>query len=37
MSDPIEPVEISTLDRTLLEELEPEVGRLVERHLKVAQ
>ena len=28
MSDPIEPVEISTLDRTLLEELEPEVGRL---------
>ena len=37
MSDPIEPVEISTLDRTLLEELEPEVGRLVERHLKVAK
>src|SRR4029079_4777996 len=37
MSDPIEPVEISALDRTLLEELEPEVGRLVERHLKVAQ
>src|SRR4029077_16310314 len=37
MSDAIDPIEISDLDRTVLEELEPEVGRLVERHLKVAQ
>ena len=37
MSDAIEPAAISNLDRTVLEELEPEVGRLVERHLKVAQ
>ena len=37
MSDAIDQVEISDLDRTILEELEPEVGRLVDRHLKVAQ
>src|SRR4249920_4247716 len=37
MSDAIDPAAISDLDRTVLEELEPEVGRLVERHLKVAQ
>jgi acyl-[acyl-carrier-protein] desaturase len=37
MSDTIDPTAISALDRTILEELEPEVGRLVDRHLKVAQ
>ena len=37
MTDGIDPNEISDLDRTILEELEPEVGRLVDRHLKVAQ
>ncbi len=31
------PVEIPTLDRRLLEELEPEAGRLLDRHLKVTQ
>jgi acyl-[acyl-carrier-protein] desaturase len=30
-------VEIPTLDRRLLEELEPEAGRLLDRHLKVTQ
>ena len=37
MSDAIDPTEISALDRGLLEELEPEAGRLLDRHLKVAQ
>ena len=31
------PTAIPALDRRLLEELEPEAGRLIERHLKVAQ
>jgi len=31
------PVEVPALDRRLLEELEPEAGRLLDRHLKVTQ
>jgi acyl-[acyl-carrier-protein] desaturase len=31
------PIEVPTLDRRLLEELEDEAGRLLDRHLKVAQ
>ena len=34
---PIAPVDIPALDRRLLAELEPEAGRLLDRHLKVAQ
>ncbi len=36
MSDALDPSEISALDRRLLTELEPEAGRLLDRHLKVA-
>jgi acyl-[acyl-carrier-protein] desaturase len=35
--DTVPAVEIPALDRRLLEELEPEAGRLLERHLKVTQ
>ena len=37
MSDPADPAAISPLDRRLLLELEPEAGRLLDRHLGVAQ
>jgi acyl-[acyl-carrier-protein] desaturase len=38
MPDELTPAtDVSALDRRLLEELEPEAGRLLERHLKVAQ
>src|SRR5262245_24747836 len=39
MTDELTPpaADIPALDRRLLEELEPEAGRLLERHLKVAQ
>ncbi len=36
MSHPIDPVGVPALDRRLLHELEPEAGRLLERHLHVA-
>ncbi len=35
--DAVPPVDIPALDRLLLEELEPEAGRLLDRHLKVSQ
>lgn len=35
--DPRSSAEVPSLDRRLLEELEPEAGRLLERHLKVSQ
>ena len=35
--DTLPPIEVPALDRRLLEELEPEAGRLNDRHLKVAQ
>lgn len=35
--DPRSSAEVPSLDRSLLEELEPEAGRLLERHLKVSQ
>jgi acyl-[acyl-carrier-protein] desaturase len=34
---PIAPMDIPALDRRLLVELEPEAGRLLDRHVKVAQ
>ncbi len=37
MSDLLDPTSVSPLDQRLLLELEPEAGRLLDRHLKVAQ
>jgi acyl-[acyl-carrier-protein] desaturase len=37
MSDRVDPTAVPALDRRLLLELEPEAGRLLDRHLKVAQ
>jgi len=36
-ADPIHPSDVPALDRRLLAELEPEAGRLMDRHLKVTQ